>query len=187
MSEAIFIDEIYLKQNSPLSSNIDVEEIYPFAKSAEDRYIHEALGTSFYNYLKGILTASPQVISINNQVVLDLIRDSMVWYTNYDALPFIWVKLRNIGLVKQSGESMETVSESEMQLIRNECKDKAVWYINRLKAYLCANGKLYEQYNQGCWSCGDISPTGVKSHGIDLYFDKNTTPELEFYKKYFTI
>jgi hypothetical protein len=187
MPEAIFIDEVYLKENSPLSANIDMAEIYPFAKSAEDRYIHEAIGTSLFNYLTDVVNNLPSPISDNDQTVLDYIKNAMVWYTNYDALPFIWVKLRNIGLVKQAGESMETASESEMQLVRNECKDKAVWYINRLKSYLCANGKLYEQYNKGCWSCGDISPTGVKSHGIDLYFDKNTTPDLELYKKYFTI
>ncbi len=169
--EAIFIDETYLKENSPFSQNISVEDIYPFAEIAEDIYIQEAIGTSLYNYLKGVVLNSPTDPSANDELVLNLIRKALVWYILHDAMPFVWVKVRNIGLVKQSGDNMEAVSEAEMKGLQSECKTKAVFYINRLKSYLCANGSLYSAYNTGCWSCGDIPPSGKKSNSIDLYFD----------------
>lgn len=169
---ALFIDETYLKQNSPFSQNISVEDIYPFAKKAEDIYIQEAVGTSMYNYLKGVMLASPYNPSANDILVLDLVRSALVWYILHDALPFVWVKVRNIGLVKQSGDNMEAVSEGEMNRLQAECKTSGVFYMNRLISFLCENGSDYSAYNTGCWSCGDIAPASRKYNSIPLYFDK---------------
>ena len=188
MANTLFIDETYLKQNSPLSAQIDMAEIVPFVKTAEDIYITEAIGSSLSDYLKqaviGDTTSSPP-LSPQDIVVLDLIRNALVWYSTVDAIPFIWVKLRNVGLVKQSGDNMETLSETEMDRMVAECRTKAVWYINRLIAYLCANGSLYAAYNQGCWSCGDIAPANKLSNSIDLVFDDSIgeTRETELLRK----
>jgi hypothetical protein len=51
MANAFFISETYLKDNTPLSRNIDMVELYPFAKTAEEVYIQEAIGTNLYDDL----------------------------------------------------------------------------------------------------------------------------------------
>jgi len=169
MAQALLIDEVYLKENSPLSTHVDMAEIFPFVRTAQEIYIQEAIGTSLFDYLVN-LVASGDPISENDKKVLDLCRNALVWYSTLDALPFIWVKLRNIGLVKQSGDNMAAVDSSEMELIKNELKTKAVWYINRLISFLCGNGSQYAAYNQGCWSCGDVAPASKPSNSVDIYF-----------------
>jgi len=176
MAQALLIDEIYLKENSPLSANIDMSEVYPFVRSAQEIYVAEAIGTSLLNYLIETITNGPPYTA-EDEVVLNLCRNALVWYSTLDALPFIWIKLRNIGLVKQSGDNMASVDSSEMEIIKNECKTKAAWYGNRLISYLCANGSKYAAYNKGCWSCGDVGPTSKPSSSVDLFFPESDLSE----------
>lgn len=183
---AFFISETYLKNNSPLGANVDIKEIYPFAKTAEDINIQEAIGTALFDRLIEGLTASPNDITANETILLKKIRSAMVWWTCYEAMPFLWVKLRNIGLVKQSGDNLETLSDAELEKLENRIKNKATFYTNRLKDYLCENSNLFSEYNDGCWNCGDMSADGTKKNSTDLFFDRNTNDydELKFYKKY---
>jgi len=183
---AFFISERYLKNNTPFGDNVDIKDIYPHAKTAEDIYIQEALGTALYERLIDSLTASPQNTTANETILLKIIRSAMVWWTCYDALPFVWIKIRNIGLVKQSGENLETVSVQEMEKQRSILKEKATFYMNRLKDYLCENSNLFSEYDEGCWNCGDLSADNTRRNSTDMFFDKNVpSNEYEkFYKKY---
>jgi hypothetical protein len=183
---AFFISETYLKNNSPMGENVDIKEIYPYARSAEDVYIQEAIGTALYDRLIAAVSGSPSTLTTDETVLVKKIRSAMVWWTCYDALPFIWVKLRNIGLVKQSGENLETVAMDEMEKIENKLKSRATFYTNRLKDYLCENSNLFAEYNDGCWNCGDLSADGTKKNSTDLFFDRNGKDyeDTKFYKKY---
>jgi hypothetical protein len=171
MAYAYFISERYLKDNSPMGDNVDIKDIYPYAKSAEDIYIQEAIGTPLFERLIAGLTASPQNITPNETVLLKLIRSAIVYWTCYDALPFMWMKLRNIGLVKQSGDNLETVSEQEMAYIRKELKNKADFYMKRLQDYLCENSTLFSEYG-GNYSWSDLYPNPDTSSSCDIAFPK---------------
>lgn len=180
---AFFISERYLKDNSPMGDNVDVKDIYPYARTAEDIYIHEALGTSLYEHLQDAIAGSPSSLTANETVLVKICRDALVWLTCCEALPFVWVKLRNIGLVKQSGENLETVSIEEMDRIESKLKSKGMFYVNRLKDYLCENSTLFEQYNDGCWNCGDIAASQTRRNSTDLFIDKNN--DYEDYKRFY--
>lgn len=183
----LFIDETYIKENSPMSANISPEDIYPYVLTAQESYIKETLGTSLYNYMITEGEQSPPWPEAVDVDLLYLIRKALLWYTNYDAIPFIWVKFRNIGLVLQSGDNMTSATDAQMQIVRNECLNKATWYVNELIRFLCANSSDYSEYNQGCWSCGDISPNSGPVNSMDLYIDKKANINQEvinFYKKF---
>jgi len=169
MAKALLIDQIFLVENSPLSANVDMEMVFPFVRTAQELTIQEAIGTSLLNYLLD-LVATGGPYSPEDEIVLDLCRNALVWYATLDAVPFIWVQLRNIGVVKRSGDNMAAVDSDEMNILKNEIKTKGAWYINRLISYLCANGSKYAAYNEGCYSCGDVSPASKPSNSVDLYF-----------------
>lgn len=172
MAYAYFISERYLKDNSPMGDNVDMKDIYPYAKSAEDMYIQEAIGTPLYDRLISGLSASPQNITANETALLRVIRSAMVYWTCYDALPFMWMKLRNIGLVKQSGDNLETVSEQEMGYIRKELKNKADFYMKRLQDYLCENRELFSEYG-GNYAWSDLYPNTNVSNSSDVAIPDN--------------
>ena len=45
---ALFIDDQYLKDYTPLGKSVDINEIYPFVEEAQNVYIQDVLGTPLY-------------------------------------------------------------------------------------------------------------------------------------------
>lgn len=184
MAYAYFISETYLKNNSPLSGNVDMNELYPFAKSAEDTYIQEAIGTKLYDRLISALDASPQNLNSDERVLMRKIRACLVWYTCYDALPFLATKIRNIGVVKQEGNDIKSASEAEVRDLVKKCKDKGDFYLKLLQMYLCENSSLFPEYN--CNNCSELYPNPNVSNSSDLAVDRSE-PEnssANFYRKW---
>lgn len=169
-TNAFLISETYLKDNSPLSGNVDIAEIYPYTKTAEDIYIHEAIGTCLYDRLIAGVIANN--LNANETVLVKKLRDVLVWYTCYDALPFIAIKVRNIGVVKQIGDKLESATTSDLSFLRKECKNKGDFYLKRVQDYLCCNGNLFPEYSCNCAKCDKLIPN-TKSPGTscDVAFD----------------
>lgn len=173
MASAFFISENYLKDNSPLSGNIDIKEVYPFAKTAEEVYIQEAIGTRLFDRLVSSLTASPKNTTVNEIVLLKKIRSCLVWYTCYDALPFLATKIRNVGLVKQAGDNLESATDQQEIRLEKKCKDKGDFYLRILQNYLCENSNLFPEYRCSGWNCSEITPNQTVSNSSDLAIDRN--------------
>jgi hypothetical protein len=182
---AFFISERYLKDNYPLSENIDMKEVYPFAKSAEDVYIQEAIGTQLFDRLVESLTASPKNTTANETILLKKIRSCLGWYTCYDALPFLAIKIRNIGIVKQTGDNLASAERDDITYLRKACKDKADHYMTMLQKYLCENSDLFEEYCCANWNCSQLMPNTSVSNSSDLAIDKGDRDiQTEFVRKW---
>lgn len=173
MATAFFISETYLKDNSPLSGGVNIKEVYPFARTAEEVYIQEAVGSKLFDRLVESLNASPKDTTADETTLLKKIRKALVWYTLYDALPFLDIKLRNIGIVRQGGENLQNVGREDITYLRSEIKKKADWYLRRVQDYLCENSDLFSQYRGGNWGCSDLFPNSNVSNSSDLAIDKN--------------
>lgn len=173
MATAHFISETYLKNHSPLSGNIDIGEVYPFARTAEEIYIQEAIGTKLFNRLVESLNASPRDTTANETTLLKKIRNALVWYTCYDALPFLDIKVRAIGVVRQTSETTTSVTREDISYMRKECKNKGDFYLNMVQKYLCENGDLFDEYRGGNWDCSELFPNTNVSNSSDVAFDKN--------------
>lgn len=180
---AFFISETYLKNNSPLSGNVDIDEIYPYAKTVELIYIQEAIGTTLYDDLVTKITADNDLSGYPNELILvKKIREAVLWYTVYEALPFISIKLRNIGAVKQTGEGHTSASAQEVRDLRHECKVKGDFFLKRVQAYLCDNEDLFPEYDQG--TDDDLDPNvNSPTPSCDIAF--GTREEDDDYKKFY--
>ena len=184
METAFFISEKYLKDNSPLSGNIDINEVYPFAKSAEETYIQEVVGTRLFNKLISTLNASPQDPNADEITLMKKIRSCLVWYTCYDAIPFLATKIRNIGVVKQEGGDLKSASEAEVKDLIKKCWDKGEFYKKLLQMYLCENSSKFPEYN--CGGCSELAPNPHINNTSDLAIDKNDNDNrnAEYYRKW---
>lgn len=182
-NNAFFISETYLKDNSPLSRNIDMVELYPFAKTAEEIYIQEAIGTALYDDLIAKIIAN--TLSANETILCKKIRSALVWLVIYDAIPFISSKIRNIGVVKQNGENLETSDRSDVSYLRKEAKNKADFYMKLLQGYLCENSDLFTEYCCANWDCSKLFPNTNTSSSCDLSFDRTQEVDIKFLRRYF--
>lgn len=173
MAYAHFISETYLKNNSPVAGNISMSEVYPFCRSAEETYIQEALGSKLYDRLVESLNASPKNTTDDETDLLLKVRPAVMWYALYDALPFLDIKIRNIGLVRQGGDNLQNVGREDVSYLRKICKDKGDFYLKRVQDYLCENASLFTQYRGGTWGASDMYPNPNVSNSSDVAIDRN--------------
>jgi len=188
-TKAFFISETYLKDNCPLSGNIDIAELYPHMKAAEDIHIQIAIGTDLYEDLVTKVQADNDLSSYPNELVLvKKIREALMWYICAEALPFIDVKIRNIGLVEQTGENLTTASITKRDHLIKKCKDRGDFYLKLVQTYLCENGDLFPVYQLcSCSSCcGKLNPnTNSPSINMDIAFDQNDRIDTTFLRRYY--
>lgn len=187
---AYFIDEQYLKDNSPLMKNIDMITLYPHMKTAEDIHIQGAIGTNLYNDLITKIIADPTLAAYPNELVLcKKIRDAMVWLVTTDALPWIGTKTANIGNVQQNGENLQIADQNKESRLQQMAKNNAMHYLKMLQGYLCENQRLFSQYCCSNWDCSKLFPNPNVSNSCDLVFDSNEPSEkivdIKFLKRYF--
>ena len=186
---AYFIDEQYLKDNSPLGKNIDMVTLYPFMKTAEDIHIQGAIGTNLYNDLITKIIADPTLAANPNELALcKIIRDVMVWLVTVEALPFIGTKIANIGNVQQNGDNLSNADQGKESRLEKKAKDNAMHYTIMLQKYLCENSDLFTEYCCANWDCSKLFPNKNVSNSCDLAFDntvRNETLDINFLRRYF--
>jgi len=183
MVEALFIDDDYLKTYSPLGKSIDVDEIYPFVQNAQNVYIQDILGTPLYNDLVSKVANNISFTPIEWELV-DLCSRSLVYWTVYMALPHIFLKIRNAGVVKTNSQNTENADLNELKYLRNDMKDLAEFYNTRIVNFLCDKSNQFPLYNA---VSKDMYPS-IKQYDSDIYIEDGYSDlsfeELRFLKKY---
>jgi len=130
MSKALFIDDVYLKQYSPVGKSMDVDDIYQFVEQSQDIYIQDILGTPLYNDLVDKLY-NGITYSTAEMDLVDLCSKALCYWTCYTALPHIWIKMRNVGVAKQTSDNSQNSDLTELRYIREEMKNLAEFWNTR--------------------------------------------------------
>jgi hypothetical protein len=180
---AIFIDDEYLKTYSPLGKSIDVDEIYPFVENSQDIYIQDVLGTPLYIDLTYKLFTGVTYSSMESQLV-DICSKSLCYWTVYMALPHLYLRIRNAGVVKSQSENTQNSDLNELKYLKEEMKNLATFWNQRVVSFLCDNSTSFPLYNA---ASNDIYPSNTQ-YDSDIYIDPSysdlTYDELKFLKKY---
>lgn len=137
------VSENYLKTITPIAFNIDVDDLKPFIVETQNNRVQELLGKKFYDYLVGKTLAA---LTTNERTLIGYIQPYLAWYIVYDALPFIHYKIKNKGVVGGIGETVERAGLNELKYLREECRNKAEQYGQRLQDFLWKNKNDYDYY-----------------------------------------
>ncbi len=178
MTQSIFISENWLKSNTPLPANMDVKEIYPFYKIAQDKHIRDILGDDLYNRLcAGLVLAN---LNADETALLVLIRPCLAYFILHESIPFLHTKIKNIGINSTQDDKQINADIARVRELRHEILGNAEYYKNRVLNYLCKNHALYPEYN---FSNDDVNPNTKAGYSCDLYIDPNFIDE-KFIKNY---
>ena len=156
----------YLKSNTAISGNVDVDNLKPFISQAQDIYIQELLGSALYNQILDEVELSGNSVSATTASLLALIAPCLAFYTLSLALPFQLIQIKNKGLVKNSNPATGAASAElrEMTYLVENTNNTAEFYGQRIVKYLCNHSEDYPAYsNQG--SDPDIYPTNNSYKG----------------------
>lgn len=139
-----FVTEYYIRNNTPLSANLDVKDIVNNIGPASDMHIQPVLGTPFYNDL--LVKYSAQTLSVSETQVVALIQPALAYWAAEMSVPFINYQIKNKGAQTQNGDFSNNVEKEITSYLRNELKNRAEFYTTRLENFLCLSGNQFTLY-----------------------------------------
>lgn len=152
-----FITEQYLKNNTPITANVDVKDVVPYIKTQSDMRVQPILGTYFY---KSILTKyNDETLTPDEEELVRYIQPIVAWRSAEDAVFGLSYQLKNKGLQVQSGEFSTNVTQSEIAFSMSHYGQKAQFYERRLVSFLEDNKSLFSDFTSKLNKDSDIKPT----------------------------
>ena len=170
-----FITDSYIKLNSPISQNVDANDLRPHIKPASDMFIQPVLGTNFYNHMVSGYTN--QTLTADETTLVEYIQPVVMYYTCFEALAFLNFQVKNKGAVTQNSEWSNAADNGDKKVttfLQNQLENKAQFYLKRLEAYINENESLYPQYTSN--NNDDITPSDVQPYRCGItYYNNNGT------------
>jgi hypothetical protein len=145
-TDALWISETYLKDNSIINDNADFQTIQPVIILTQDKYIHPILGTRLFDSIADQITASS--VSAANQTLLNLyVRKCLMWYILHESPAVFKYRFMNKGVMVKSSENSQPADLKEIQYLENKFKQNAEWYAERTTKFLVDNNSTYTLYD----------------------------------------
>ena len=172
MAYALFINRNDIIKNTPLQGAIDADALLPFVRTAQDKYLKNLLGTILFDYLQAqIIANNVDNLSVYYQDLLDdYIKNTLMWYSCVEYIPFSSVQFKSNGSVKQQSEQGTAPSKSEIDYLLAKALNNADYYALRLQNYLIAYSNNIPQYLQSIGNQTQIYPDQSNQYfgGIQL-------------------
>jgi hypothetical protein len=172
MAYALFITRDDIIKNTPLQGAIDADALLPFVRTAQDKYLKNLLGTVLFAYIQAKIV--DQTYDSLNVYYLDLLNDhiknTLIWYSAVEYLPFSSIQFKSNGAVKQASEQGTAPGKNEIDYLLGKSKENAEYYALRLQNYLIAYSNQIPQYLQSVGNQTQIYPDLTNQYfgGIQL-------------------
>jgi hypothetical protein len=158
----LFISEQKLKDNTPITDNVDSSELRFGIYMAQTIQIQESLGTNLYEYLLKIIddnTINTDVSLIKyKELMNNFIQPALIAYAYTICLDNFWVKFMNVGLVQNRNEQGSAVDLKTLQYLKNNAKNQAEFQDNLLRRHLLFRSGWYPEYFSGNLNNGELPP-----------------------------
>lgn len=161
MDKYYLISTKYFKENSPVNENVDDNLLNNALWEAQTIHAHQILGTNLLDRLVDLCKSGdielPAYIEYK-KLLTDYVAQVIVYYALWECMPYIRFKIVNKGVESQNSDWSTSTTTTEFTYLRDDVKNKAEFYAQRLSNYLCKNSTSFEEY-RSCSTCADITPT----------------------------
>lgn len=160
MAYALFITRNDIIKNTPLQGAIDADALLPFVRVAQDKYLKNLLGTILFDYLQAQITAGTvgSLSAYYQDLLDDHIKNTLIWYSCVEYIPFSSIQFKSNGAVKQQSEQGVAPFKNEVDYLRSQAQTNADYYALRLQNYLIAYSQNIPQYLQSIGNQTQIYP-----------------------------
>ena len=159
MSYVLFISELKLKDSTAINLNVDPEILLPYVLQAQRIYIEPKIGTDLYQKLESLITAGT-IGNVGNEayktLVDEYIGDCLPSFAFHMCIPYLRFKTENGNIYSKTSETGNALSTEEAQHLREEVRNNAEYFLERMIKYITNNITLFPEYNTN--SGADISP-----------------------------
>lgn len=151
------INEKYLKQFSPIPINYTMDEVKNYIDVAELIWLKPVIRDAFLDELRYQVEKN-KVSPENSTALLEAIYPYLAYATVYEALPFLWTNISEVGITKGKSDNSESITLKELSFVQEHLrrqvevrKDNLIkWLDERYKSF-----PLYHPSNCNCHSCCD--------------------------------
>jgi hypothetical protein len=170
MAYVLFISEEKLKESTAINLNVDVDLLLPYVRQAQKLYVETKLGTDLTQKIKDLITAGT-IGNVGNEayktLLDDYVGDMLPNWAFYHAIPFLRFKVENGNIYSKTSETGTALSETEAQHLREEVRNTAEYYTERLIDYIRNNTSSFPEYSTN--SGADVSPdSNAYYNGMNL-------------------
>ena len=155
----LFISEDKLKDSTAINLNVDVNLLLPYVRQAQKLYVETKLGTDLNQKLKDLIVAGT-VGAVGNEayktLLDDYIGDMLPNWALYNCIPYLRFKVENGNIYSKTSETGAALSTEEAQHLREEVRNTAEYYTERMIDYICNNNSLFPEYNTNTGA--DVNP-----------------------------
>jgi len=155
MAYVLFISEDKLKDSTAINGNVDVDFLLPYVRIAQKIYCEDKLGTDLYKKLEAEITAGT-LAGAYKTLVDEYIGDMLVQWAFYECIPFLRFKIQNGNIYSKTSETGTSLSETEASSLREEVRNTAEYFTERLISYITNNLTSFPEYSTNTGA--DISP-----------------------------
>ena len=155
MATALFISRTDLVKNTIIDGNVDTDKFIQFIKIAQEIHITNYLGSKLYDKISTDIVANT-LTGDYLSLVNDYIQPMLIHFAMVEYLPFASFQIKNGGVFKQSSESSESVSKSEIEFLIQKQRDFSEYYTRRFVDYICFNSTKFPEYLNNSGS--DVDP-----------------------------
>ena len=166
MAYVLFISEDKLKDSTAINGNVDVNFLLPYVKVAQKIYVETKLGTDLYKKLEADITAG-SLAGAYKTLVDEYIGDMLTQWAFYECIPFLRFKIQNGNIYSKTSENGTAISDTEASSLREEVRNTAEYYTERLINYIRFNTTSFPEYSTS--SGADVTPdTDAYFSGMNL-------------------
>lgn len=155
MAKAAFIDTPYIYKYTIIETNVDADLILKFIWKAQDLNIQSAIGQNLYTKL---INDCPNFQGAYYTLVVDYIQPCLAEWVVYHALPFINFRLTNKAVSTKSSDNSLPSTADDIRWLRDQVRNNAEFYSERLKDYIRNNPSSFPEYYQRTLSF-EINPS----------------------------
>lgn len=168
-NNVLLVSEKAIKENSTLSDNCFPKFMLPAIKEAQEMGLQLILGECLYKRLLELVD-DDSINEEENVAYKDLLDNYIQDYLIYEVLknivPYLNVKLANIGTVLTGDEKIVNLTQSETALLMQTFQNKSNFYRKRLQDFLKNNRTAYPEIDKCSCGCYTIKPD---LHSLETY------------------
>jgi len=155
MAYVLFISEAKLKDSTAINLNVDVDLLLPYVRQAQKLYVESKLGTDLTDKLKAEITAGT-LTGAYKTLVDDYIGDMLPNWAFYMLVPYLRFRVEGGNIYSKTSETGTALSTEEAQHFREEIRNTAEYYTERMIDYVTNNLSSFPEYSTN--SGADVTP-----------------------------
>jgi len=155
MAYVLFISEAKLKDSTAINLNVDIDLLLPYVLQAQRIHILPKLGTTLYEKLEAEITAGT-LAGAYKTLVDDYIGDCLPSWAFHMCIPYLRFKVENGNIYSKTSETGTALSTEEAQHLREEVRNNAEYFLERMIEYVTNNLSSFPEYSTN--SGADVSP-----------------------------